>query len=95
MHFDLIFPYLFFLLTLRWRTSNHSKGGKDEWSQSDNERDERVIRNRCLKIIIYIISLCKSADINYLYVIEQSRQLRMKRYVIIEVFGITCKHAFF
>ena len=70
MHFDLIFPYLFFLLTLRWRTSNHSKGGKDEWSQSDNERDESVIRNRCLKIIIYIIiRLCKSADINYLYVI--------------------------
>ena len=95
MHFDLIFPYHFFLLTLRWRTSNHSKGGKDEWSQSDNERDERVIRNCCLKIIIYIISLCKSADINYLYVIEQSRQLRMKRYVIVEVFDITCKHAFF
>ena len=70
MHFDLIFPYLFFFsLTLSWRISNRSKGGKDEWSQSDNERDERVIRNRCLKIIIYIISLCKSADINYLYVI--------------------------
>ena len=69
MHFDLIFPYLFFSLTLRCRTCNHRKRGKDEWSQSDNERDERVIRNRCLKIIIYIISLCKSADINYLYVI--------------------------
>ena len=68
MHFDLIFS-IFFLLTLRWRISNHSKGGKDEWSQSDNERDERVIRNRCLNIIIYFISLCKSADINYLYVI--------------------------
>ena len=70
MHFHLIFPHLFkFLLTLRWRTSNQSKGGKDEWSQSDNERDERLIRNRCLKITIYLISLFKSADSNYMYVI--------------------------
>ena len=70
MHFDLIFHHLFFfLLTFRWHKSNHNKGSKDEWSQSDNERDERVIKNRCLKIIIYIISLFKSADSNYLYVI--------------------------
>ena len=69
MHVDLIFHHLFFKLTFRWRKSNHNEGSKDEWSQSDNERDERVIRNRCLKIIIYIISLFKSTDSNYLYVI--------------------------